>query len=179
MTSPRRRWSYSLRTLLVVVTVALLTSLTAVVVLNRGNPALESKNNIRQLCWAAMMYKHEHGAWPESLDDIKPLIGKPGFRADMGILGNGKSFEALMVNPLTGDTVGYLYVKPTTKDLRQHYPTRIIFQLRHGKLDRDDQTLAMATRTVPSGTQAHGIGIFPLMRPTRPSDSPTTQADRP
>ena len=58
---------------------------------------------------ALIKFHDDNKAWPEKLDEVKPLIGKEG---PMGVIGKGKDFAALMANPLTGDNPGCEYVKP-------------------------------------------------------------------
>ncbi len=69
----------------------------------------ESSGNLKLLSSAIIAYHESKKAWPDSLEQLKPLIGKEG---PIGIIGGGKDFATLIQNPLTGANPGYEYVKP-------------------------------------------------------------------
>jgi hypothetical protein len=92
-------------------------------------------DNCKQLSVALIAYTDANGgAWPDSLDQVKPLIGKT---TQYGVVGMGKDFATLIANPLTGDNPGYEYVKPKDKGLNNI----VLYQLRGGKRDN---TLSVA-----------------------------------
>jgi hypothetical protein len=93
-----------------------------------GQKEIDTMDNLKQLSLALIKYHDDNKAWPEKLDDVKPLIGKEGL---MGVIGHGKDYAALTANPLTGDNPGYEYVKP-----QESGPMPImLYQLRGGKRD--------------------------------------------
>ncbi len=107
-----------------------LLTLVALAVSGCGNDKkkIESSDNLKQLSLALIKFHEDNKAWPEKLDEVKPLIGKEG---PMGVIGKGKDFAALMANPLTGDNPGYEYVKPKDGGTA---PV-VLYQLRGGKRD--------------------------------------------
>ena len=74
-----------------------------------GQKGIDTMDNLKQLSMALIKYHDNNKAWPEKLDEVKPLIGKEG---PLGVIGHGKDYAALTANPLTGDNPGYEYVKP-------------------------------------------------------------------
>lgn len=92
---------------------------------------MASGNNLKELSCAIIKYHADNKSWPDSLGDVKPLIGKEG---PLGVIGKGKDFAALTTNPLTGDNPGYEYVKPPA-DVKSSAATIVLYQLRGGKRD--------------------------------------------
>ncbi len=57
-----------------------------------------SANNLRQIGLGLQIYLDQNGqVWPEQLDQIKTVMG---------------GFDQVMVNPRTGEKVGFIYVRP-------------------------------------------------------------------
>ena len=84
---------------------------------------VQSMSNIKQICLAIYMYAEGHnGQLPNSLDDLKPVLGE-------------ETFKRVMKNPITGDDVGYTYEKPAEKmvDVKKPSEQQIIFELKDGK----------------------------------------------
>ena len=79
--------------------------------------ALLSSSHMASLSKAIQYYRTEKGEWPDRLEQVKPY-------AD--------GFATLVANPLTGDSPGYEYVKPTGGPLSDHV---ILYQLRGGTRD--------------------------------------------
>ena len=90
----------------------------------------ESSDNLKQLSVAVIAYNEENKAWPDSLAQLKPLIGKQG---PLGVIGNGKDFATLTKNPLTGDDPGYEYAKPANPAASS--TAILLYQLNRGKRD--------------------------------------------
>jgi hypothetical protein len=101
-----------------------------------GQKGIDTSDNLKQLSLALIQYRGDNHAWPDTLDQVKPLIGKQGA---LGPIGHGKDYATLTANPLTGDNPGYEYVKP--KDDAPSATTIVLYQLRGGKRD---ETLKVA-----------------------------------
>lgn len=97
---------------------------------NDAKKKIESSDNLKQLSVAIIAYHDAHNAYPDSLDQLKPMIGQKG---PIGVIGNGKDYAALIRNPLTGDDPGYEYVKPGAEG--NESTTIVLYQLRNGKRD--------------------------------------------
>jgi type II secretory pathway pseudopilin PulG len=87
---------------------------------NDAKKQIQSASNMKQIEHAISMYEREHKAWPDSLEQVKPLM-----------IANGMDFATLMKNPLTGDNPGYEYVKPPATG----GDGVVLYQLRNGKRD--------------------------------------------
>ena len=84
--------------------------------------AARARNNLYQIGFALLDYQSKNQKWPTSLDDIKEELGD--------------EYDDVMTNPVTGDTPGYEYVKPTSDDLEKGLSkTVVLYQLRDGKRD--------------------------------------------
>lgn len=87
---------------------------------------LVSSDHMKSLSTAVMKYHDEKNAWPDSLDQVKPMIGQQY----MGkAIGDGKDYAELLKNPYTGDDPGYEYEKPADAHAIE------LYQLRGGKRD--------------------------------------------
>lgn len=91
----------------------------------------ESSANLKALSEACLAYYEKHEKYPDTLADLKPVIGTEW--AGMKV-GRDKSYEELVKNPLTGDNPGYEYVKPPEMVERLR-STIVLYQLRGGKRD--------------------------------------------
>lgn len=91
----------------------------------------ESSSNLKELSRAVIKFQADNGAWPETLADLRPVIGTSDV---LGVIGDGKDYAKLVRNPLTGDDPGYEYVKPPT-DVETSASTIVLYQLRDGKRD--------------------------------------------
>ena len=87
------------------------------------NPELDSRMNMKFICIALLETYEETQEWPESLDD---------FVTD----------KTLLNNPLTGDKIGYQYIKPTEplEDIDAEN-TIVLYQISNGN---PDEKLAVA-----------------------------------
>jgi len=93
-----------------------------------GKKRIESSGNLKQLSAAIIAYHDSKRAWPNSLEQLKPLIGTRGL---IGVIGNGKDFATLIQNSLTGDNPGYDYVKLNGSDTSGV----VLYQLKGGVRD--------------------------------------------
>ena len=79
-----------------------------------------SRQNIHKLQTALFEHVAENNEqWPASLDEVKDQV---------------QDFDQLMVNPVTEDNPGYLYVAPKYKSNSSR--TVVLYQLNKGKVDR-------------------------------------------
>ena len=92
---------------------------------------VESSANLKHLTRAVLKYQSDNEAWPEKLDDLASVVGQSD---DLGVIGEGKTFDALVTNPLTGANPGYEYVKPADEP-ESYSSTVVLHQLRNGKRD--------------------------------------------
>ena len=89
---------------------------------------IKSRQNLSQLSMALNMYEGQHnGEMPDSLDDLKPYMAKgpPGTDA--------------LENPQTGESPGYIYVKPADRrgDIKDPSVTGVFFESKNGQKDPD------------------------------------------
>jgi hypothetical protein len=92
---------------------------------------IESTQNLKGLGEAVLKFHDDNEKWPDTLADLKPVVGTEYAGAKVG---GGKSYDDLVKNPLTGDNPGYEYVKPAeTPD--SYEKTIVLYQLRGGKRD--------------------------------------------
>lgn len=81
-----------------------------------------SHNNMKHITFALLDYYKAKQQWPDKLDALLPFL-------EVG--------KSVFENPLTGDNLGYDYVKPTAP--LEDIPTAetiVLYQLRDGKRDR-------------------------------------------
>lgn len=88
------------------------------------SPEEASAKNMHNLVIAAHTWADTHkGEWPDSLEQLKEIVGED-------------EFANAMENPLTGDNPGYEYVKPRIRIDDAGYTREVaIYQLRDGKRD--------------------------------------------
>ncbi len=91
----------------------------------------DSSSNLKELARAVLKYEADNQAWPATLGDLQPVVGTSD---DLGTIGGGKDYAALVKNPLTGDNPGYEYVKPAETP-ESFANTIILYQLRGGNRD--------------------------------------------
>ena len=91
----------------------------------------ESSQNLKHLTRAVLQYQSDNQKWPDKISDVASVVGQSD---DMGTIGNGKAYDALIRNPLTGDDPGYGYAKPADEP-ESYSNTVVVFQLRDGKRD--------------------------------------------
>ena len=109
---------------------------------SRGWQSLDSATRVRWLTMAILDYEQTNGRYPDSLENLRSLYGagkgshdvQSTYRAlDVRKRGVPRNLDELLVNPLTGDSPGYEYVKPT--DPTKEEP--MVYQLRKGKRAED------------------------------------------
>ena len=96
----------------------------------------EAVARMRWLAIAVRDYHAEHDAYPDSLQELKPLFGQGkgstqlqfSFDTLAGKVGLS-TFEQVLENPWTGDNPGFEYVKPA----QPRNSTPILYQLRNGQ----------------------------------------------
>ncbi len=82
----------------------------------------QSRHNIKILLLGIDTYTNKHKEYPDSLDAVKSTMEA-----------GGVSYGSTMANPVTEDSPGYEYVKPTTKYLEGDLDQIIlVYQLRNG-----------------------------------------------
>jgi hypothetical protein len=87
---------------------------------------IEASDNLKQLSIAIIKYHDERNAWPDTLEQVKPMIGQQYMGTTIG---NGKDYADLLKNPFTGDNPGYEYEKPSDGH------AVVLYQMRGGKRD--------------------------------------------
>ncbi len=78
-----------------------------------------SASNLRQLGLGLQIYLDQHGqVWPDSLEQLEGVMS---------------GYEQVMVNPRTGEEVGFIYVRPERG--AEPSTTAVLFESLHGKPD--------------------------------------------
>lgn len=102
-----------------------------------GKAAAESSQNLKILSMAIIKFQEDNQTWPESLNDLQPIIGTD-YAGEK--IGGDKDFASIVKNPITGDDTGYEYVQPPETP-ESYASTVVLYQLRDGKRD---ETLSVA-----------------------------------
>ena len=103
------------------------------------DPVAESLANMNSIFSAIQTYRQQHqDAWPDDLETIKQVM-----RDQMEF--TQEDIDSAMTNPLTGDSPGYEYVKPSDEKPE----TVVLYQLRGGQRD----TSLTATRADGESTE--------------------------
>ena len=99
----------------------------------------QSANNMHQLGIAIHRFQSREGAWPASLEDLKPFT---------------EMYDELITNPVTGDYPGYEYVKPELIRNVVPFDTVVLYQLRTGSRDLQLPVLYADGAVRPVGREA-------------------------